>query len=87
MDAKTTAYWIGVLAGGLVVGTLCGLIPFFVGRKKGQSTLGIAGLIVCMLSGLVLGVILALPASIIFTIVIVFASPKAPPPPPLPNRM
>ena len=35
----------GLLVGGLIAGSLCGLIPYFVGKKRGQATLGIIGLV------------------------------------------
>lgn len=62
---------IGLILGGLAMGYLCGLIPFFVGKKKGQQDLANTALIVCTISGLGLGILLALPVAIVFTVVIV----------------
>jgi hypothetical protein len=86
MDAKTVGYWVGVILGGLVIGTLCGLVPFFVGKKRNQMPLAIGGLAACIVSGLILGLILALAVSILFTVIIVFANPKKQEPPPVPRR-
>jgi len=82
MQPATVGYWVGVFAGGFVVGLLCGLVPFFVGRKKDRASLGVAGLIACVVSGLILGIILALPVAIIFTAVIVVSARKGPELPP-----
>jgi RsiW-degrading membrane proteinase PrsW (M82 family) len=86
MDANKIGHWVGVVVGGLVIGTLCGLVPFFVGKKRKQMTLAVGGLVACIVSGLILGLILALAVSIIFTVIIVFANPKKPEPPPVPRR-
>ena len=74
---QTTAYRIGALVGGLVVGVLCGLAPLLIGRKRNRQALGKVGLIACIVSGLILGLILAIPVSIIFTMVIFFSKPPA----------
>jgi K+-transporting ATPase A subunit len=39
-------YWPYILAANFVIGVLLGLIPFFLGRKKGKATLGLIALIV-----------------------------------------
>ncbi|HME57934.1 MAG TPA: zinc ribbon domain-containing protein [Terracidiphilus sp.] len=66
-----------MIIGGLVAGFLCGLVPFFVGKNKGQQDLGTVALLVCAACGMVLGILLALPAAIVFTIVIVNKASKA----------
>jgi len=86
MEAKTVGYWVGVVVGGFIMGTLCGLVPFFVGKKRNQMSLAVGGLVACIVSGLILGLILALPVSIVFTTIIVFANPKKSEPPPVPRR-
>jgi len=68
---------IGVFAGGLVVGMLCGLGPLLTGRKRGREALGIGGFIACAISGLVLGLLLAIPVALIFTMIIFFSKPPA----------
>lgn len=69
---------IGLLLGGAAVGLLCGLIPFFIGRKKNQRKLGKIALLCCMVSGLVLGILLALPVAVIFSVVIAQKAKQTP---------
>jgi hypothetical protein len=64
------AYNMGLLFGALGMGSLCGLLPLIFGMRKGQQSLGLAGFVVCVFCGLVLGVLLALPAAIVFTLII-----------------
>ena len=72
-------YWIGVLFGALLVGGLCGLLPFFVGMNRNKVALGIAGLVSCSVGGLILGILLAAPIALIFTVIIVATKgPSAP---------
>lgn len=63
-------YMIGVFFGGLVAGSLTGLIPFLIGLKKEETTLGIIAIITCSLSGLILGILLAIPVAIGFIVAI-----------------
>jgi len=69
----------GLIVGGLIAGSLCGLIPYFVGKKRGQFTLGVVGLISCIVAGMILGVILALPVAGVFALIIA-TRPANPPP-------
>ncbi len=69
-QAYWIGYWVGVLVGGLVVGLLCGLLPFFLARSRSRPTLGLVSLICCTVAGLILGLILAVPTSIVFSIAI-----------------
>lgn len=68
--AEQIGFWIGIFIGGFIVGTLCGLVPFFVARSYSRPTLGLWALVACMIAGLILGLIGAVPTSIIFTIII-----------------
>lgn len=54
-------YFICKMVGGLVAGILCGMIPYYFGKQRQQLTLGLAGLMACTLSGVVMGLVLALP--------------------------
>lgn len=65
-----SAYNLGVLIGSLVVGILCGSAPLIFGFIKKRITTGIIGFVCCLIGGLILGIILALPLAIIFSIVI-----------------
>lgn len=66
----STAYLIGTIIGSILGGVLVGLVPFFLGRKYGKSTLGIIGLVVCILCNFVLGFLLSVPACLIFVLII-----------------
>lgn len=66
MEPEQIGYWIGVLFGGFLVGALLGLFPLLVGLKKNLRGLAIAGWITSICSGLIMGIILALPVSVIF---------------------
>ncbi len=79
MDSKLIAMMIGAVIGG----TLCGLIPYFFGKKRGQPTLGIVGLVCCIVAGLIAGILLALPTAGVFALIIaVRPSGQAPGAPP-----
>ena len=83
MGAEQTAHLIGILLGALFVGALCGLLPLFVGLKRQKTGLAVAGLISCVIGGFILGIILALPVAIVFTVIILCTKPPAPPEPPV----
>ena len=70
MGHMDTTKLLGLIVGGLVAGTLCGLIPFFLGKKRGQPTLGIVGLVSCIVGGFLGGVIVALPVAGVFALII-----------------
>lgn len=48
-------------------GILVGLIPFIIGILKKQKVLGSFGINACLISGMIGGLILAIPVGIIFT--------------------
>jgi hypothetical protein len=64
------AYLLGMLAGGLVAGLLCGLLPLLLGRSRGREGLAWGGFATCAAGGFVGGLILAVPAAIVFTVII-----------------
>lgn len=64
-------FFIGTLLGGGVVGLICGLLPYFIGMKKDNRRLGKFALYACIASGLILGIILALPMGIAFSVAII----------------
>jgi len=71
MNAAGIGMTIGYLVGALTIGALLGLIPFFLGRKRGVDGLGTAGLICCIIGNFFgLGIIVA----IVFVIVILVKS-------------
>jgi hypothetical protein len=89
---------VATILGGLAAGLFCGLVPYVIGWQKEQRKQAIVALLVCGFCGVILGVWLALPAAIIFTILILkkpdvagtataqiaTAVPPPPPPPPPP---
>ncbi len=71
MDAAGIGRMIGYIVGSLSIGALLGLIPFFVGRKRGVDGLAAAALICCAAGNIAgLGIIIA----IIFLIIILVKS-------------
>lgn len=64
------AFLIGALIGGTIAGAVCGLLPLLLARGRGQLPLGTAGMVSCMISGAILGLILAIPVAVIFTVVV-----------------
>ena len=66
MDTYTTAVFFGALSSGV----LCGIVPFKLGKKHNQEGWGLAGLITSIASGLMLGIILAIPMAGIFSSII-----------------
>ncbi|GEM_PF-426408 len=49
-----------------LVGLICGVIPLFFSTGKNRLKLGFGGLLACLASGLLLGLLLALPVSVLF---------------------
>lgn len=54
-----------VCMGGLVVGGLCGLLPFFLGKSAERTTWGVVSWVICILAGLVGGLLFAVPAAVL----------------------
>jgi hypothetical protein len=63
------------IVAGLVVGLICGLLPLITGLVKGRRELAIVGFITTAVGGLILGILLALPIAIGFTLAIFFWKP------------
>lgn len=55
---------------GGVAGTLVGLIPFYAGKNKNQLRLSEKAIVTCGISGVILGLILAIPVAVGYTLVI-----------------
>lgn len=60
----TMGLFMGALAGGLV-----GLIPFLIAKKRGLCKLATVAIWTCLGCGLVLGLLLAVPACIVFSVI------------------
>lgn len=54
------------LFGGLMAGLILGAIPAIAGGIKGKLGLGLGGLAACVVSGLLLGMLLAIPVCVVF---------------------
>ena len=64
------AHFIGIIIGGLLMGALCGLGPLIAGRRRGFKKHGIAGFFTCVLCGGILGILLAGPVALIWTVIL-----------------
>ncbi len=51
---------------GALVGMICGVIPLFFSTGRNRLQLGFGGLLVCVIGGLLLGLLLAIPAAVVF---------------------
>ncbi len=60
-----------VLMFGLLAGLASGAVPMFIGMSKDQMQLGFTALIVSAISGMILGLLLALPVSGFFVWLII----------------
>jgi uncharacterized membrane protein len=54
------------LIDGILIGLICGVIPLFFSTSKNRLKLGFGGLLACVVSGLLLGLLLAIPVAGIF---------------------
>lgn len=77
-DAASSPSLMFSIVVGLIAGLLVGLLPLIVGLKKKQKALAWVGFGVCGVCGGILGLILALPAAVIFLIVILVRGKKKP---------
>ena len=68
-------YWYYFLAGLFLIGLILGLIPFFIGRRKGQPTLGLIALIVTAIVGTP-SLLFSLLSCAIFTVMILMRAKK-----------
>ena len=73
---------IVMIIAGLFAGGLCGLLPLGVAKSRDRTRLGVVAFFVCLVSGGILGLLLALPVTIIFTLVLLILGRPAPRPPP-----
>lgn len=72
MTPEQIGYWIGVFIGAGVIGALLGLLPLILAKRQNRPRIGWIGFFSTLAGGLILGVILALPISVIFGIYIFF---------------
>src|SRR5687768_10597125 len=74
-------FLIGAIIGAIAVGTICGLLPFFLAKSRGRMGMGIAALGCCIVGGFILGILAAGPLMILFAIIVLLV-PRAETPPP-----
>ncbi|MFL5341929.1 MAG: hypothetical protein ACJ8F7_17420 [Gemmataceae bacterium] len=72
---NNSAFLIGVHIGGLVAGAVCGSVPLSIAAKRGRIELGVGAMVFCLLCGLILGLLGAIPCGLICTFAI-FAMSK-----------
>ncbi len=85
LDPNT--YRFALIIGAIIVGVVCGLAPLITGFIKKRVGLGVIGFVVSMVGGVLLGILLALPVAVIFTLIIMlkktasntFTAPPSPP--------
>lgn len=64
------AFTFGAIIGSLITGALIGTIPAICGAIKQKIGLAIGGFFACLVSGLILGMILAVPVCAVFLFLI-----------------
>ncbi|MEL6453356.1 MAG: hypothetical protein AAFQ40_01400 [Cyanobacteria bacterium J06623_5] len=74
-------YLLPFILGGLFTGSLCGLVPFFIAKRRRRPWLGFFALMSCALCGVILGILLAFPVAASFSVAILLTKPKAAPKP------
>jgi hypothetical protein len=52
--------------GATIAGAICGLVPLVYGIARGETGIGLAGFAACLIAGVVLGVLLAVPLAALF---------------------
>ena len=64
------AYLISAFISGFVTGSLIGIVPLIFGINKQQKNLGIISILVCAISGGILGALLAIPVAVLCSVII-----------------
>jgi hypothetical protein len=64
---------IAIIAGG-IAGFVVGLFPLIIGHVLDQKRLGVTGIITCVICGFILGLLLAVPVALGFTVAIAIKS-------------
>jgi predicted PurR-regulated permease PerM len=63
--------------GGAVAGACCAIVPLLVSRLKGTQ-LAAHSILVCVIAGMIGGVVLAIPAALVMSLVAYFRKPPEP---------
>lgn len=61
-----------VIIGALAAGFIIGLIPYFVGKHKGDVIFGIIGLTACVIANFIAGLYASVPICIVMVLIILF---------------
>ena len=75
MDAGTTLNMGAVIFGAIAMGAIIGLIPFFIGKSRGRTTLGVVFWVLCILGNFIAGLFLSVPICLV-TVIILFVMNK-----------
>jgi hypothetical protein len=70
MNDMSQAYVAGALVGGLVAGLICSAVPFTLARSRKRPDLAWIAFAVCLVGGLAFGLLLAVPAAIVCSVVV-----------------
>jgi hypothetical protein len=54
------------IIGAIVAGAICGLVPLVYGLARGRTGLAVGGFLACVVGGIILGVLLAVPLAALF---------------------
>jgi hypothetical protein len=63
-------FWVDLIAGGSIAGALAGVIPLVVGLAKRRPAVAVSAFASCVVGGVILGFLLAVPLALIFTVVL-----------------
>ncbi|MEL6351770.1 MAG: hypothetical protein AAFR58_08400 [Cyanobacteria bacterium J06627_28] len=78
-------YFLPAILGGAASGLVCGFLPFILAKNRRRPWLGLFALFATVASGIVLGLILALPIAASFSTAILLAKEGGPKPIPTPQ--
>lgn len=76
-SSEITAFFVQTFIGGMLAGLACGVLPLVVGKMRDRMKLGVLALFLCVVSGSVLGIIVALPVAIAFSVVFITSEDPA----------
>ena len=87
VDPNSTAYKVGDIIGGALVGSICGLVVFNLGRTRGRTALGVAGGLLSAAGGFLFGWFGGLPVAGVFAgVILLLGDPDARQPDDWPRR-
>lgn len=66
-------YFLWVCAGALIAGTVCGIMPYAIAVNKDRYTFAKRSMAICIVSGLLYGVLLALPVAVVLSLYVIYS--------------